>query len=239
MRRTLLFAAGSLATIGLAAQTPGAPIKPNLYGGYFDDFLMVAADHETGLLSGYYDDGKCRFVFRDRLQPIELYQRRDFGEAYEVQSWAPASPDRLFTTTLYSRSRNGYQGAITLEPGHNDATRPAGCRWRIALDRASNVSNSFAGVRVIRKSRPTVFDIVPDGKTVKMVVKRQRPLHRGTGIWADRTSSPEYSPKGFVLINWYDPPGTPQGGYVRERDLYPLPPLDGGAIIAAGATTPK
>jgi hypothetical protein len=223
---TLLVGAGSLATMGLAMQTQGAPSKPTLHGGYFDDFLMLAADQEAGLLAGYYDDGKCRFAFRDQLKPIELYQRRDFGEAYQVQSWEPASPDRRFTTTIYSRSRGGYQGSITLEPDRNSPSRPAACRFRITLDRASNISLGFFGVRVIRKSRPTVFDIVPAGDTVKMVVKRQKPLRRGTGVWAVRTSSPAYSPDGFIYINWYDPPGTPQGGYVRERDFFPLPPLD-------------
>jgi hypothetical protein len=213
---------------GLAAQASEPKITPTLYSGYFDDFLMLAAHQETGMLSGYYDDGKCRFAFRGKLTPIELYQRSDFGEAYSVQSWEPAHPDRLFNTTLYSRSRDGYQGAITLEPGNNDAARPSACRWRITLDRASNVSNSFLGVRVVRKSRPTVFDIVPAGTSVKLVLKRQKPLRQGTGVWAVETYSPAYAPKGFVSINWYDPPGTPQGGYVKEDALHPLPKVDEG-----------
>ncbi len=213
------------ATMGLAAQKPDTPTKSTLYSGDFDDFLMIAANHETGLLSGYYDDGKCRFAFRDTLTPVELDQRRDFGEAYIVQSWEPAHPDRLFTTTLYSRSRDGYQGAITLEPGRNDATRPAACRWRITLDRAGNVSADYLGVRVVRKSRPKVFDYAAVRKSARMVPKRQKPLRQATGVWAAPTYLPAAATRGFVYLNWYDPPGTPQGGYVRESDLYPLPPI--------------
>jgi hypothetical protein len=50
-----------------------------LLSGDFDDYLMLAADPEAKALSGYYDDGKCRFAFRGSRTPIELYQRSDFG----------------------------------------------------------------------------------------------------------------------------------------------------------------
>jgi hypothetical protein len=45
-------------------------------------------------------------------------------------------------------------------------------------------------------------------------------------VWVARIYSAAYTRAGFVYVNWYDPPGTPQGGYVHERDLYPLPPAD-------------
>ncbi len=213
-----------LATPKLSAQAPEAPPKSTLYSGDFDDFLMIAANHETGVLSGYYNDGKCRFTFRDTLTPTVLYQRSDFGEAYVVQSWEPAHPERMFTTTLYSRSRDGYQGSITLEPGRNDAARPAACRWRITLDRAGNVSDNILGVRVVRKSFPVVYDRVAVGKAFRMVPNHQKPLRQGTGVWAAPTYLPAASTQGFVYLNWYDPPGTPQGGYIKEGGLYPLPP---------------
>lgn len=44
------------------------------------------------------------------------------------------------------------------------------------------------------------------------------------GDWSIRTYGAAWSPPEMVLISWYDPPGTPHGGYVRPRDLYALPP---------------
>jgi hypothetical protein len=211
------------ATVAAAAEVPAQPTKSTLYSGDFDDFLMLAADDEAHSLSGYYNDGKCRFSFWDSLTPIELYQRRDFGEAYSVQSWDPAHPERIFTTTLYSRARGGYQEQITLEPGQDHANRPTACRWWITLDRSDNVSNSYFGVRVVRKDRPRVFDIVSAGGTTRMIAVRRKPLRTATGVWAARTWSAAYSPAGYTHIAWYDPPGTPQGGYVRDGDLFPLP----------------
>jgi hypothetical protein len=193
-----------------------------LLSGDFDDYLMIAADPEAKMLSGYYDDGKCRFAFRGARTPIELDQRSDFGEAYSVDSWEPSQPQRRFTTTVYSRAKGGYQTQLTLEPGQGDANRPPGCRSRISLDRADNVGD-YKAVRVIRSPHAPVFTITGNGKATKVVLSKKRPPKPGSGVWVARTYSAAYSPKGLVAIGWYSPPGTPHGGYVRERDLYPLP----------------
>ena len=225
-------AAALFALIGLLGSTATAedkvPPKPTLFSGYFDDYLMVAANADARMLSGYYDDGKCRFAFRGPLVPTELYQRRDFGEAYMVDSWDPAFPARRFTTEIYSRAIGGYQTQITLEPGQRDPNRPRACRWRISLDRAGNVSNSFVAVRVVRTPQAKLVNITgvittPRGKVPRIVASRTRPPKVGTGVWVNQTYSRVYSPRGLVYLNWYDPSGTVHGGYIRERDLYPLP----------------
>ncbi|KRA71875.1 hypothetical protein ASD89_13095 [Caulobacter sp. Root656] len=202
-----------------------------LTSGYFDDYLMLAVNEAGKTLSGYYNDGKCRFVFRDALAPVELYQRRELGEAYTVDSWDPAHPDRHFTTTLYSKARDGYRSQITLEPGEGDENSPRYCRSRITLDRSSWVGESFIDVGVVRKRGARVFTIAHAGEKLTPAPRENRLPPPGDGVWIAKTYSRAFSPEGFVYLNWYDPPGTPHGGYVRQEDLYPSPPLpqrDGG-----------
>jgi hypothetical protein len=212
------------------AEKPGEKAI-TISGGYFDDHLMLAVNTEGKTLSGYYDDGKCRFIFRDALSPTVLYQRSELGEAYAVDSWDPDHPDRHFTTTLYSKTPNGYRDQLTLEPGPRDENRPKACRDRISLDRSSWVSESFYDVAVVRKRGARVFTIARAGEKPTPAPRKDRLPPPGTGVWIDRTYSAAFSPKGFVRLNWYDPPGTPHGGYVRQEDLYPsqpLPPRDSG-----------
>lgn len=224
----LLMAVSALTPSPAPAQAP-AVIGPGLLSGYFDDYLILAADRDGRVLSGYYDDGACRFAFSDALTPVELYQRRDLGEAYSVRSWDPAQPTRVFNTQIYSRARGGFNESITLEPGSRDPNRPSACRSRITLDRASHVSNSFVAVRVVRKSRPAIFRVLREGGATRILRDRsQRPPKRSAGVWVDRVSPSAAAPAGYIYLNWYDPPGTPQGGYIRERDLYPVPPIDTG-----------
>ncbi|HWW28312.1 MAG TPA: hypothetical protein VNZ85_20680 [Caulobacter sp.] len=203
---------------------PGA-IVSTIRGGYFDDYLMLAVDEKGKTLSGYYNDGKCRFIFRDALSPVELYQRSELGEAYAVDSWDPARPDRHFTTTLYSKVKDGYRSQLTLEPGLSDENRPKACRRRITLDRSSWVSESFYDVGVVRRRGARVFAIERAGEKPKPAARKDRLPPPGAGVWIDRTYSPGFSPEGFVYLGWYAPPGTPHGGYVRQQDLYASQPL--------------
>lgn len=203
-----------------------APVLPafadetgsTLYGGNFDERLMLAADHDAGMLSGYYRDGACRFVFRDALKPVMLYQRSDLGEAYQATAWEPGHPDQTFTVTLYSTARKGFSGQITIEPGE-----ARHCRWRISLDRGDWVSSAFVGVRVIARSHVRLFDMLADGPVARAVqTNRDKAPPRGSGAWVAKTYGP-VAP-GYVYLNWYGTDGRPHAGYVRERDLDPLPP---------------
>lgn len=194
-------------------------------GGYFDDYLMLAVDEKGKTLSGYYNDGKCRFIFRDALSPTELYQRSDFGEAYVVESWEPAHPDRHFTTEIYSKARDGYSSQLTLEPGDRDENRPKACRTRISLDRSSSIGDSYYDVGVVRKRGARVFTIKRAGEKPTPAPRKIRLPPPDTGVWINRTYSAAYSPKGFANLAWYDPTGASHGGYVRQGDLYASQPL--------------
>lgn len=207
--------------IGVPDAIANEPV-PTLLSGEFEERLMIAGDPETGFLSGYYRDRSCRFFFRGPYKPVALAQRSDLGEAYEVPSWEPSHPDKTFATALYSRARNSYNDQITLEPGPDDANRPQACRWRITIDRAAYVSNAFIGVRVIASTHARIFDVIADTQQARIMPQKNISLRRGTGVWVAKTYGAAWSPAGYVHINWYDPPGTPHGGYVRERDLYPL-----------------
>lgn len=201
----------------------GTSLPSTLFGGNFDDYLMLAIDRNTHTIDGYYNDGKCQFAFRDSLSPTTLYQRSDFGEAYIVDSWNPVRPAKHFTTTIYSRAKDGYQAQLTLEPGQGNAARPSRCRARITLDRSDHAD--FVGVRVVRRLHAPLFRIGHGGKLklAMHLAHLDRVPPPGTGVWAARTYSAAYSPKGYVYTNWYAPSGTPRGGYIRSRDLYPLP----------------
>lgn len=198
---------------------------PTLQSGVFgDERLILAADAGSGMLSGYYHEGECRVFFRGGLQPVTQYQRSDLGESYEVPAWDPRKPAAVFTATLYSRARGGFGDQITLEPGPDDAGRPAACSWRISLDRAAHVSNDLIGAGVIARSRPQLFELEQVGETLRLVRRGRAKLERDSAVWITRTYGAAWSLPGMVRISWYDPPGTPRGGYVRVGDLYPLPP---------------
>jgi hypothetical protein len=205
------------------AEKPGEKAI-TISGGYFDDYLMLAVNKDGKTLSGYYNDGKCRFIFRDALSPTELYQRSDLGEAYAVDSWDPAHPDRHFSTQIYSKARDGYSSQLTLEPGDRDENRPKACRTRISLDRSSSISDAYYDVGVVRKPGAQVFKITRAGRKPTPAPPKDRLPPPGTGVWINRTYSAAFSPKGFASVAWYDPTGTPLGGYVRQGDLYPSQP---------------
>jgi len=217
--------AGTMLGVKAIAQEGGSrEIAVTIDGGYFDDYLMLAVDTKAKRLSGYYNDGKCKFIFRDMLSPVELYQRPELGEAYAVDSWDPARPARHFTTTLYSKARGGYRSQITLEPGSSDEDGPRDCRGRITLDRSSWVGESFIDVGVVRKRGARVFTIAHAGEKLTPAPRENRLPAPGHGVWIAKTYSRAFSPEGFVYLNWYAPSGAPIGGYVRLKDLYASPP---------------
>lgn len=213
-----IIAGSAVATVAMAAERP-----PTLESGIFgDDRLILAADRETGTLSGYLHDGDCRVFFSGPLKPVSQYQRPELGESYELVSWDPQRPGATFTTTLYSRARGGFNDQITLEAGPDDANRPTACRWRISFDRAGHVANSLVGAAVVARSRPQLSELEEAKEGLRLKPKGRAALSRDAGVWVTRTYGAAWSLPGMVRITWYDPPGTPRGGYVRERDLYPL-----------------
>jgi hypothetical protein len=192
--------------------------KISISSGYFDDFLMLAVDNESQRLSGYYDDGKCRFYFKGPLIPVELYQRRDFGEAYTPESIVIGKKRQQFTTEIYSRAKNGFYNQLTIEPSIED--KRTNCRSRISLDRSSSVSNSFIGVRVIGKNKPKLYQIKSTGSDTLVVRDRKtKSLKKYQGVWVAKTYSPAYSPEGYQYINWYDQSGKPFAAYIKDEDL--------------------
>ncbi len=211
------------ASTELSAADHVTPAESTLFSGEFDGALWVAADHEGRRLSGYYDNGKCRFAFGGALKPRILYMTPDYGEAYELEGWNPATPDRRFSVQIYSPARGGFQALISLRLGGGDTPTTSKCRWRIALDRANNVSNSFLAVRVVRVSRPRIYDILKAGDAPSLQPRGKSRPPKGGAVWATKTYSKDYSPQGFVSINWYPHDGPPRGGYIREHDLYPMP----------------
>ncbi len=215
----LVMIAGSMvAPVAVAAE-----LSPTLESGEFgDERLILAADRETGTLSGYLHDGDCRVFFTGASRPVTQYQRPELGESYELESRDPQRPAATFTTTLYSRARGGFNDQITLEPGPDDANRPAACRWRISLDRAGHVGNSLIGVAVVARSRPRLFELTETKEGLRLGPEGRAALSRSSGVWITKTYGAAWSLPGMVRITWYDPPGTPRGGYVRARDLYPV-----------------
>ncbi|WP_374614787.1 WG repeat-containing protein [Sphingorhabdus sp.] len=212
--------------------------QPTLRSGEFgDERLILAADPERGVVSGYFRDGDCRVFFTGPLRPVTQYQRPELGESYDLQSWDPRRPAATFTTTLYSRARGGFNDQITLEPGPDDANRPAACRWRISLDRAAHVSNGLVGAAVVARARPQRFELAQTGEDLRLVPKGRAALPRDSGVWINKTYGAAWFPAGMVRISWYDPPGTPHGGYVRERDLYPMRAAGNPESIGLPCTT--
>jgi hypothetical protein len=209
----------------LAQEEKKGEIVRTLSGGTFDSYLMLAVDEKGKTLSGYYNDGKCRFIFRDALSPFVQYQRSELGETYVVASWDPAHPDRHFTTTIYSKARNGYRSQLTLEPGYRDENRPKACHDRISLDRAEWVPTNFLEVGVMRKRGARLVPITSPGRKPKPVSRKDRLPPPGVGVWIVRPESPDFCPTGFVYLYWYVPRGTPHDGCVRQKDLYASQPL--------------
>jgi hypothetical protein len=205
------------------AADDGPPRESTVFSGEFDGVLRIAADHEGKRLSGYFDDGKCRFAFGGALTPVLLYSARDFGEAYEIEGWNPATPERRFPLQIHSPARGGYQALISLQLGGGDTPTTSKCRWRITLDRANNVSNSYVAVRVVRTSHPRIYDILKAGDPPSLQPGSKSRPARGSAVWAAKTFSNPFSPQGFVSISWYPDDGPPRGSYIREHDLYPLP----------------
>ncbi len=190
----------------------------SISSGFFDDFLMLAVDDESKFLSGYYNDGKCRFYFKGSLTPVELYQRRDLGEAYTPKSIVIGKKSSSFTTEIYSRAKNGFYDQITIEPAIED--KRINCRTRISLDRSSSVGMSFIGVRVVDKNNPKLYQIKSNGADRKITRDRKtKSLERYQGVWVLNTYSPAYSPEGYQYIKWYDKDGTGFGAYIKDEDL--------------------
>jgi hypothetical protein len=209
--------------IPLSAADVPAILESTLFSGEFDGVLRIAADHEGKRLSGYFNDGKCRFALGGALKPVLLYGRPDYGEAYEIEGWNPATPDKRFSIEMNSMARNGFQGLISLRFGGGDTPTTSKCSWRRTLDRANNMSSTYIAVRVVRKSRPRIYDLEKPGDPPQLKLQTKGWPAKGSAVWVTRSTTKEYSPKGFVYIGWYPAEGPPKGGYIRERDLYAMP----------------
>ena len=193
--------------------------RVSLASGDFADYLMLAVDGEGHQLSGYYDDGRCRFVFHGALDPVELDQRADLGEAFTPVAKSLDSPTKSFDIEIYSVAKGGFQTQVTLAMWNKD--RPKGCPERLSLDRSDNVSDfGMIGVRVARARDTKVYKLdgdafVPDDDTL--------PPARGTGVWIRKSYATSPIPPGYVYANWYMPRGTPHGGWLREANLFKAP----------------
>lgn len=219
LRSKLGFTLFAVMTLSCHAPAFAQKVESTLRSGYFDDHLMVAADHDAKQLTGYYDDGKCRLYFQGALEPVELSQRSDFGEAYTPDTTTPTGKDGAFTTEIYSAAKGGYQRQMTLEPRTD--MKPEACRPRISLDRSSNVSTSYVSVRVVRRKSARLYQLQHSRSGARLVRDRHTiPPRAFTGIWVTKSYS-DHSPQGYVLASWYDEKGEAHGSYIRERDLYP------------------
>ncbi len=205
-----------------AADVP-TPMESTLFSGEFDSVLKVAADHDGKRLSGYFDDGKCRFAFGGALKPHLLYMTPNYGEAYEIEGWNPSTPEKRFSIEVYSLARDGFQSLISMRFGGGDTPTTSKCSWRRTLDRANNMSNSFIAVRVIRTPHPQIYDLMKAGEPPRQQPRGSTRPAKGHGVWVSKTYGKDWSPEGFVMINWYPEDGPPRGGYIREKDLYALP----------------
>jgi hypothetical protein len=199
-----------------------------LSSGTFEQLILVA-DADAKVLSGYYRSARggrhCRLYLRGPLVRASLGQRNDVGEAYSVEAWDPVHPGVPMTAEIFSIAREGFrqQLILSISSGLSSACRAADSFDRgygASLNRYDWVSNSFVGVRVVRASRMRVYELEKRDGVLRRVRLRVRAPHRYDGVWVDKTYSPEYSPRGMLRIAW-DDGGTPHGGYVHERDLYP------------------
>ncbi len=207
--------AGAGAGAGAGAKT--TPVS--LASGDFADYLMLAVDGEGRQLSGYYDDGRCRFVFHGALDPVVLDQRAEFGEAFRPTGKSLDPTAKPFDIEIYSVAKGGFQTQLTLAMWDKD--RPKGCPERMSLDRSDNVSDyGMIGVRVVRSLSTKVYKLgdgafVPDDEPM--------PPAQGSGVWIRKSYATSPIPPGYVYANWYMPRGATHGGWLREADLFKAP----------------
>jgi hypothetical protein len=199
-----------------------------LTSGDFEQ-LMLVADRDAKLLSGYFHAGRgraeCRLVLNGPLVRASLGQRSNFGEGYTVDAWDPAHPEAPFTAEIFSITRGGFAQQLILSIASG---LPAACRavdtfdrgFGASLNRYDWVSNSFVGVRVVRVSHMRLYDLLKVRGALRRVRVRHRAPARNTGVWVEKLYSDEYSPRGMLRIAWYED-GTPRAAYVHERALYP------------------
>jgi hypothetical protein len=220
--RCNVFSAIALLALSCVCHAANSGAAVTLHSGYFDDFLMIAADAESGQLSGYYNDGKCRLYFQGPLVPRESYQRKDLGETYMLDTIALNDSNRVFSIEMYSRAKGGFSDQVSIEPAGKG---PKECRYRISLDRASHVGNSFIAVRVISRRNARLYRLEKINDQLKVVRDRKTtPPKKLSGVWVSKPYSKAYSPAGYVEIQWYEPMGTGHSAYIREQDLFPLLP---------------
>jgi len=117
---SFLYVALMASAIGTAAE-PSSTLQSSVFG---DERLILAADPDSGILSGYLHDGACRVFFRGKLKPVIQYQRAGLGESYEVESWDPRRPSATVTTTLSSQATGVLTCQPPLSPCPADSTHP-------------------------------------------------------------------------------------------------------------------
>jgi hypothetical protein len=222
-----------LLTIACTSLLSTAPTRAQdtsitLSSGTFEQ-LMLVADRESKILSGYYratrGSGECRLALRGPLVRASLGQRSSVGEGYSVEVWDPRRSHARLTAEIFSLTREGFtqQLILSIRDGLSTACRAADTfdhGWGASLNRYNWVSNSFIGVRVVRSKRARLYDLVKVDGVLRRVRIRVRAPRRHDGVWVEKTHSPEYSPRGMVRIAWYEV-GAPRAAYVHEWELYP------------------
>jgi hypothetical protein len=220
--------ASALNALAVAPASAQRDTTSTLYSGDFEQ-LMLVADHDAKVISGYYHTWRggreCRLALHGPLKRADMGQRSSVGEGYYVDAWDPMHPELPLGAEIFSIAREGFSAQLILSMSSGG---PRGCRnaasfgngYGAALNRWNAVS-SFIGVRAVRVSRMRLYDLKKVRGVLRLVRDRryQAPL-RHTGIWVQKTYSPEYAPRGFVSIAWYDG-GAPRSAYVRESALYP------------------
>ncbi len=221
--------ASTLSALAVAPASAQRDTTSTLYSGDFEQ-LMLVADHDAKVISAYYHTWRggreCRLALHGPLKRADMGQRASVGEGYYVDAWDPMHPESPLGAELFSIARDGFSVQLILSMSSGG---PGGCRdaesfgngYGAALNKWNAVSNSFIGVRAVRVSRMRLYDLKKVRGVLRLVRDRryQAPL-RHTGIWVQKTYSPEYAPRGFVSIAWYDG-GAPRAAYVREGALYP------------------
>lgn len=219
MRNALLVL---MALVGGMSSRPCHAQDAIIPGGAYDQNLWIATDESTQIITGYMDNNRgCRYVLRGRNRLAGDPYREN---AIDLEAWPLGKPQQTFNIEAYAQLSDSYQGQITLVM--RSGMPPKQCEERTSLDRAYNVSSSsYTAVRVLRSRHPAFHDFVArNGGYVFAPVKPASPPAKDSGVWLERTWGHVHTVPRFVRIAWSAPDGSPQAAYVREGDLYPMPP---------------
>jgi hypothetical protein len=206
--------------LSLAFAEVSKAAEPTLQAGNFDEVFQIAVNRESKVLTAYLSDGQCRLLMRGAFEPTPVFQRSELSEAYTLDAWDPTIPTRRYTFQIFSVATGGYQQQLTIQSDSGDT--PSNCRWRTSVDRASNVSNDFVAVRVVKDERIKLLRLSGTGNDLEFVADDQTtPPEPGSVVWKTKSYWPAKLLNGRIHINWYSPPGTGHSAFVEDSGLFP------------------